>query len=360
MKKKLLFIMFTVGLIYAGYWYASLPGNNAMDKGGVVPVTVVSTYEKNISNRVEALGTAYANESINITANATETLAEIKFSDGQEVKRGDVIAVLEQSEEQAQLKAAQARLEENKRELQRLKTLIANKAAAKREYDERETMLNITQQEVKEIMARIEDRTLRAPFDGVLGLRRLSVGALVQPGNIITTIDDISQMKLDFNVPDIYLSKLFPGMEIESTSESLGDGIFSGKLETIDTRIDTETRSVLIRAIVPNPDKMIKPGILMKVTLFEDKRNALIVPEESIKQKGADHYVMLVNQADFKVEERKVETGIRQPGIVEIKSGLNSGDLVIVRGIDAVRPGQEVSVKEIWGQVREPGAAGNK
>ena len=348
--KKLIRILLIIavgcGLYYLGAHF--IGGGGAGKNANLTPVIVEPASLDSIYDSVQALGTAYSNESINITAAATDTISEIRFSDGQQVKKGDVIVLLEQDEEQAQIKAAQAQLAEHKRELVRLGKLLQNKAASKREYDERQTMIEITDQEVKETKARIEDRTLRAPFDGVLGLRRLSIGGLVQPGQIITTLDDISKIKLDFSVPDIYLDNLHQGMEIEARSESLGANVFRGMVETIDTRVDPETRSVMVRAIIPNENDQIRPGVLMEVVLLKGDRQAITVREEAILQRQDKHYLMIVDQVSKKVRQQVVEIGTRNPGKVEINKGINVGDLVIIRGIDQARPDMEVNIQETW------------
>ncbi len=341
------FAILLVVLLVALFWYFGLGGteNKSQQNGGNVVVDTYVIAESPVYDRVEALGTTYANESIDITANTTETIKNIYFEDGQEVAQGDVIAVLEQDEEQAQLKASQVQLAEHERELERLAGLLANKVISKREYDERKTLLDINKQRIEEIKARIGERTLRAPFDGVLGLRRLSVGALVRPGDIITTLDDIRQIKLDFNVPDIYLNKIHKAMPIQAHSVSLRDRLFEGVISTIDSRVNPITRSVLVRAVIDNEDKIIRPGLLMQVLLLKDQRKAIVAPEEAVFQKKNKHYVMLLEEGSSTVRQQEVHIGIRRPGIVEITQGLEIEDRVVIRGIHKVRDGQAVEVR---------------
>jgi membrane fusion protein (multidrug efflux system) len=329
--------------ILAGYFFSG----DSVDapKSESTPIVATRLIKKEIYDSVNALGTASANESIDITANATEKISSIEFEDGQQVKKGDVIVVLEQHEEQAQLKAAQVQLAEHKRELSRLKSLIAQKAASKREYDERKTLIGIAEQEAKEIQARIEERTLRAPFDGVVGLRRLSVGGLVMPGEIITTLDDVDPIKLNFNVPDVYLSSLSTGMPIEAKSSSLGKNTFMGTIAKVDTRVDPVTRSVVVRALIPNENGHISPGVLMQVDLIKNKRKAIIAPEEAVFQKQEDHFVWAIDENTMTVSQQKVQVGVRRPGIIEIASGLDAGALIVLRGIDHVREGQKISIQ---------------
>lgn len=320
------------------------------------PVQVLKVYEDTIYDSVESLGTTRANESIEVTANVAETITLLNFDDNQLVKKGDLIALLSQQEERAQLAAAQARLQENQRELKRLETLLKNKAAAQREYDERLTLIEITKQDIEGIRARIADRSLHAAFDGVLGIRRVSVGALVQPGEVITTLDDVSRMRLDFTVPSIYMDSLRPGVPIEARRDGIGHEVFRGEIYSVNSRIDPVTRSVLVRAILPNDENILKPGLLMRVTLLRNQRKALVIPEESVLQRERNHFVLVVPEGGGAVEQRRITTGMRLPGIVEVLDGLEAGELIITRGINMVTEGQEVRISETWPRIRSPRA----
>lgn len=322
------------------------PEDGARPKRGAQPVVVMKAASMGIATRVEALGTARSNESIDITSNATDIIRQIRFADGQQVRKGDIIVLLDQGQEQAQLSAARARLAEHRREEQRLETLLQKKAAARREYDERLTLIEVTRSEIEELEALRSDRTLRAPFDGVLGIRRMSPGQLVQPGQVITTLDDIDPVKLDFSVPAIHLPELAVGTPIIATADARPGERFSGHVDVIDSRIDSTTRSILLRAIISNSDGLIKPGMLMHVTLLERQRQAVVVPEECIVQRKEDHFITVVEK-DNRASERKVSIGERQPGIVEITAGVEVGEMIVVRGMRFVRTGDKVTIQEV-------------
>ena len=223
---------------------------------------------KEISDRVEALGTALANESVNITSNVSEKIEEIHFEDGQSVKAGEILVVLNQAEEQANLKQAQAVRGERKLALDRLLQLDERKLAAPDEIDRTRLELAQAEASITAIKARISDRVIRAPFDGVVGLRDISVGALVESGDLIATLDDTSRIKLDFSVPAMFLAELKPGLKIKARATALGNKEYRGKVRSIDSRVDPVTRSVQVRALLPNPDGSIIPGILMQVDLL--------------------------------------------------------------------------------------------
>lgn len=352
MKTKLFILVILFLAIGAGFYFVPkyMQAQAAEDSAAAEPLTpvfVTTAAEAKVYDSVDAIGTAFSNEFVDISSNVTEVLREVRFADGQSVKQGDVIVALEQREQQAQLDAARARLEQDKRELARLEGLLADKAVPRQDYDARLTMLEVTQQEVAEAEARVAYRNIRAPFDGVVGVRLISPGALVQPGDLITTLDDINPIKLDFTVPSTYLSALKPGVEIEAVADALDNRVFRGSIESMNTRIDPVTRSVLVRAILPNDDHILKPGLLLKVTLIKNERTSVILPEETILQRQSDHFVLVVG-ADNKVEQRKVKVDARRPGKVEITDGLKVGERVIVRGVNRVRDGQMVAVTETW------------
>jgi len=311
------------------------------------PVVVLKAYQETISTRVEALGTAQANESITITPNIAGRLEKISFSDGQQVNKGDIITEFDHDEELAQLAAATAQLAEQLREIERLKTLLKKKAAATRDLDERLTLATVARSAITEIKSRISDRVLRAPFAGKLGIRRISPGALVQPGQIITTLDAVDPIRVAFNLSATHLSTLHHGMSIEAYGAALPGEIFTGSITAIDSRIDPVSRSILTHAEIANPDARIKPGMLMHVSLLQEQRQALVAPEESITQREDDHFLTIITP-DRRVELRKVNIGIRMPGRVEILDGLAAGEMIVVRGMGFLSPGQQVEIQQQW------------
>ena len=307
----------------------------------VAPVVI-----REISDRVEALGTARANESVNITSNVSEKIRKIHFEDGQQVKTGEILAVLNYAEEQANLKQAQAFSGERKLALNRLLQLDERKLAAEDEIDRTRLELEQADASISAIQARISDRVIRAPFDGMVGLRYISVGALVETGDLITTLDDTSQIKLDFSVPAMFLAELKPGLKIKARATALDNKEYLGEVKSIDSRVDPVTRSVQVRALLPNPDGSILPGILMQVDLLRNTRQAIVIPEAALLPMASRQYVMVRVNKDGKdtVEKRDVEIGIRLPGYVEILSGLSIDEYVVTHGNSRLRPGDSLDV----------------
>lgn len=297
------------------------------------------------ADQVEALGTTRANESVQITTNVTEKIAKIAFDDGQRVKAGDVLVVLERSEEQAAVRSAEAALAERRSAFQRTEQLAKQNFAAKAKLDETRAALQQAEAALDVARARLSDRQITAPFDGVTGLRNVSVGKLVEPGDLIATLDDISVMKLDFAVPSAYLATLKPGLRITAHTAAFPERDFAGEVRSVDNQVDPVTRSIVARAIVPNPDGLLRPGLLMTVTLYKNPRQALVVPEEALAPEGRNDFVYVVAPGEPpRAVKRKVAVGARRLGEVEIVDGLKAGDLVVVHGTVSLRDGHPVEV----------------
>ncbi|KPJ90670.1 MAG: RND transporter [Gammaproteobacteria bacterium SG8_11] len=324
--------------------YSASPDTTNKTKS--VPVIVSEVKVDQFVDRVEALGTLKANESVAVTANVTETVSAIHFDDGQRVEAGQVLVELTSAEERALLKEARVREAEATRQYERIKSLVAQRSASQSLLDERTRDLDAARAIRVAIESRLTDRLIKAPFAGVLGLRNISRGSLVEPGDVITTLDDDSVMKLDFTVPSVFLPTLKIGIGIEAKANAYGDRSFEGEIHSIDSRVDPITRSIQVRAYIPNPDRTLKPGVLMQVELLKNPREAIVVPESALLQRGRDHFVMMVN-SDNIAEKRQVKIGGRRPGEVEIVAGLAQGDRVITHGNDKVRPGQPVTIQAV-------------
>jgi membrane fusion protein (multidrug efflux system) len=223
----------------------------------------------------------------------------------------------------------------------RLENLARRNQVAQTELDQRRTQAAIARSRIEQEKAQIDDRTIKAPFDGVLGLRQVSPGALVAPGEVITTLDDISRMRLDFTVPARFLRFLQPGQQIEASTAAYVQA-FTGEIAAVNSRVDPVNRSVTARAVFPNAQGLLKPGMLMSVTVLGDQRNALLVPEESLVSRSTDHYVWQIN-GDIATRVF-VEIGDRRPGWVEVLGGLQPGDQVVRDGVGRLR-GNESAVR---------------
>jgi len=313
------------------------------------PVIVSAVRSVPFEDRIEALGTLRANESLALTAAVTETVSALYFDDGDRVAEGKVLVEMTSAEEHAQLTEARALTTEAERQYRRVQSLATQGTASKSLLDERGREWETARARLVAIESRLSDRILEAPFAGVVGLRNISVGALVEPGDLITTLDDDTVMKLDLAVPSVYLSSLAPGLAVTATTRAYGETAFAGEIRSIDSRVDPVTRSVLVRVLVPNRDRLLKPGMLMQVVLRRNPRQTLVVPEAALMPLGRKQFVLIArpDAAGHVVERRQVRIGSRRPGEVEILEGLSAGDLVITHGTMRARPGQNVTVRAI-------------
>lgn len=317
-------------------------------KQNTVPVFVAPVERVYFVDEVEALGTLQASENVNLTSSVTERLTKINFEDNQRVKKGDILVEMDASEEQAEYSEEASRLNEAQSQVERVRALVQKSSASKATLDERERELNTAKARIVAIQSRINEKRIKAPFDGVVGFRNISVGALAQPGMLITTIDDDSRMKLDFSVPEVFLSSLKKGLTIEARASAYPDQVFNGTVTSINSRIDPVTRSVMARAILDNDERFLKAGMLMRVKLNKNPRQTLIVPEEAIVTIGSQNAVMLVQHGETtKIKRQVVALGARRKGIVEILKGLEEGQQVVTHGTLKVRDGSLVVVKAV-------------
>jgi len=310
------------------------------------PVIISEVRLDTFHDRVEALGTLRANESLELTATITDTVTSIHFEDGQRVKAGDVLIEMTSTEEHATLEEEKSTLAEAKKQLNRIQSLTQKGATTPTLLDERLRDYDTARARLQQVESRLRDRLILAPFSGVVGLRNISVGALVEPGDLITTLDDDSMMKLDFSVPAIHLDTLKTGLTIEATAPAFGKRIFTGKISSLNSRVDEATRSIVARAILANPETLLRPGMLMSVELLKNPRKALVIPEEALLPMGKTNHVLLVNQTtdSATTEKREVQIGQRRPGEVEILSGLSEGDQVVIHGAQGARPGEPIKI----------------
>lgn len=350
-----------IAAVAAGYYYLGGSGGGRDKQGGQAVLVVLAPVEtRSFADVIEAVGTAKANESIDITAKTVDTVGKLNFSDGERVEKGFVIAEMTSREQTADLGSARASLAEAEKIYTRIRELSAKGYATRAQLDGAIAARDSAAAKVNSLQSRVSDRLMRAPFGGVLGLRRVSVGSLVKPGDVITTLDDVSLIKLDFTIPEAFMSALTVGSTVRVGVAAYPKRTFEGKVAGIDTRVDPVSRAVAVRAEIPNDDGTLKPGMLMTVNLVTNQRTVVAVPEEALVPLEDKQYVYLVT-ADKKAERREVKIGVRQPGYVEILSGLKGGEKVVVEGTLKLRPDSDIRIagdeKDGGGEKRAGGRA---
>lgn len=340
-----------VGIKYLGNRTGAGEHRGQMPPTPVVTVTVSPFV---FANSVEAIGTARANESVDIMSRVTDTISRIAFEDSQSVETGDILIELTDVEEAADLVQARAGLSAADKQYARIQDLVANRTTTQSRLDEALSERDRSAAKVAALEAQMADRIIRAPFSGNLGLRQVSVGSLVRPGDMITTLDDVSVIKIDFSVSERYLANLAPGQLVTAQNVAWPGIDFSGEVRSVGSRIDPVTRAVIVRAHVPNPDGRLRPGMLLSIHLVMNSHEAPGVPEGALVP-VKDRVSVWVVDADSKAQKRQVVTGLRVKGQVEILDGLVEGEEVIVEGVHNIRrPGQKVRVS---GDGKTPGVS---
>lgn len=308
------------------------------------PGVIVSSVEiRSFPLSAEALGNARSNESVDIRPKITATLTEILFEEGQTVETGDVLVKLDNLEPVADLAAAKAALVESNASYKRSNELFKTNVGSESQLLQDEARKIADEAMVSVAEARMAETIVRAPFAGRIGLRRVSLGSLVGPGTVITTLDDTSVIKVDFDLPEVYLSRLESGLTVRARSAAWPDQEFSGLVSSVDTRVDPVSRTVRVRSIMPNENGLLRPGMFLTVTLLNDSIEAMVIPERALIPERSIQYVFVVADNQI-VERRPVRIGRRRPGEVEILEGLSTGELVIVDGTQKAREGKPVQI----------------
>lgn len=307
-----------------------------------IPVTTTMIEPSIWVDTIEAIGTTKARESVTLTAKITETVRKVNFRDGQRVDAGDVLVEMTSGQQVAALAEAQATYKDAERLMKRNDDLVRQGTVSKQVADTARATHDSSQARVALLRAQLSDRVVTAPFAGVLGLRQVSVGALVTPGTVITTLDDIDMIKLDFALAERYLARLQSGLELIATSVAYPGRKFSGRVTSVDSRVDPVTRAILVRAELPNPEHALRAGMLMTVNVLQAGREVLAAPEIAIEQVGSGSFVYRV-KPDMKVERIEVELGARQGGKVEIIRGIDAGTRIVVDGTVKLRDGSTIT-----------------
>jgi membrane fusion protein (multidrug efflux system) len=311
-------------------------------KGGGGPATVTTTVLAPLpwSDTLEALGTAAARESVTITAKVSEKVEQVHFDSGDQVRAGQVLVTLSDRAQSAGVGEASAALAEAQKTFDRTQALAAQKLIAANQLDVARAARDAARARLTAQQAGVGDRVIVAPFAGVLGLRQVSPGSLVTPGTVVTTLDDVSGILLDFSVPERNLSALAVGNTVRARSDAFPGETFEGRITSVGSRVDPSTRALAARAEFANPQRRLRPGMLLNVELEQSTRQALQVPELALDQLGEQAFLSRV--VGDKVEHVPVKIGARRPGWVEVLDGVKAGDKVVVEGIVKLKDGAKI------------------
>ena len=312
---------------------------------GPVGVIVQPVRSGMVVDKVESIGTVRAREAVTITGKIVGIVTHIRFTEGQKVQAGETLVELDSGAVSAELDQARALLDDARNQLVRGRGLQAGQTIAAQRLDTLEALARQAEGRVRQAEAKLEELRVTAPFSGRVGLRQVSLGALIQPGTAITTLDDVSRVRVEFSVPEVYLARVQLGRQVEARSIAYGDRRFSGQVAIIDTRIDPATRSVRVISEFDNADEALRPGLFLNVEMvLEERPTALLIPEEAIDPVGDRAFVYVIR--DGRAKRQEVKLGLRLPGEVEIREGVAAGEPVVVRGIQRLRPDAPVRIIE--------------
>ncbi len=311
------------------------------------PVVVAEVHHEVFSDVITAAGTARANESVAVTSKVADIIKRVMFDSGDPVSKGQVLAELIDTEEAASLNQARTTLTEALRKHARLAELSESGYVATQMRDEAESDAKRAAAQVEAVEARMTDRKIRAPFAGIVGLRNVTAGERIDTDTVIATLNDVSVIKLDFLVPERYLSAVAVGQRVNAAAAAYPGEVFQGKVTGIDNLVDRSSRSVTVRAEIPNADGRLVPGMLLSAEVHRDERKRPAIPESALMRQDDQSYVFVVEAGEDDTQtarRRDVEVGLRAQGRMEVLNGLRPGELVIADGTHRTRDGASVRV----------------
>lgn len=326
------------------------------------PPTAVDARSVRVDNIVvnmEVVGNLKALDAIDVTSEINGIITKINFTEGQSIQKGEVLFLLDSNIEKAEITIQKADvdrwtalLERRQRLARSAEKLSKTKNIARTRLDqlltdETEALAQLQIAQAKLIIAQnnLYKKIIKAPFNGVAGLKLKSIGEYLEPGEIVTSLDSIDPIELDFEVPESVISSLKIATEINAFTRAWGDEVFTGIIKSVNTRVNLESRSITVRAEINNSNLKLKPGMFMMVKLpIITRKNAIIVPEESVLTDGTQRTIYVIK--DGVTKSKPVKLGQRLPGEVEVLEGIPSDAIVITGGIQKVRDGSKVIIRE--------------
>ncbi|MGE5266081.1 MAG: efflux RND transporter periplasmic adaptor subunit [Deltaproteobacteria bacterium] len=306
-----------------------------------VAVEVATARAVRTSTDIRAIGSLQSDETVQLAPEIAGRVSEIDFVEGTSVKAGDVLVRLDDALAKAEVKDAEARLSFAEANNERARQLSRTGNVTERSRDEAVTNLETARAAVELAATRLDKHLLRAPFDGIAGVRKVSVGAFVAVGTPVVNIEKIDRLKVDFKVPEIHLNAVSPGQIVDVTVDAIPGRVFEGKIYAINPQVDVNGRALQARALIDNKDLMLRPGLFARILIKGAvQRDAVVVPESAILPRAGDNFVFRVNQGVAR--QLRVKLGERTAGQVEISEGLAAGDIVVTAGQHKLRDGTAV------------------
>lgn len=318
-------------------------GTQRAQGGGGIAVEAVPVSIDTVIEDIRAVGTLGPNESVVISSEISGRIARIGFREGEAVKAGDVLIELDDAILKAELDKVRSDLSLARANRERALTLANQGSGTQRARDEAEAAYQAQQANLALAEARLEKAALTAPLSGIVGLRNVSVGAYVVPGQRIVELSDVDTLKVDFRVPELNASQIRVGQKILISADAVPGATFEGNIYAIDPIVDINGRAIRLRAQVPNPDGRLSPGFFTRIRIVIDQRqNAMLVPESAIIP--LDGKIMVYRVVNGRAVQTEVVIGQRLPGLVEIRRGLSANDTVVSAGQQRLRNGVAVQI----------------
>lgn len=340
-----LIMLLCVGLTLAAGAGCGKGGGPGGGPGGMaVHVVGFRAVEQPVEERVAVVGTLAANEFVDIRSEMDGAIEEIGFEEGQHVAAGDVLFRIDRIKLEASLAETEANLKLAETTLERYAALAESRAVSKQEVDQARAAFEARRASVQLMRAQWQDATVVAPFSGIVGVRLISLGQYVTKGQALTSVVDTDTMKAEFSIPERFLSQVAAGQAIEVQLAAYPGERFHGIVYFIDPRVSAETRTVLVKARLPNPDGRLRAGMFANLDLvLRMRKRAVVIPESALLLEGSQALVFVV--ADGKAQPRPVRLGVRLAGVVEIREGLLAGEVVLIEGTQKVGPGSPIEVR---------------
>lgn len=346
MLKQWLTASLIVVLAVAGaFGYQYFEASSAPDEQRVRPasnVNVITPSLQIIRDGITAVGSLRAREAIELTAEVAGRITELNFVPGARVSEGQVLVQLDDRQASADLSVARARLADARRQLERSRRLISNNSISQSQVDQLQTAVDVAEAERVAARVRLDNHRIEAPFSGVVGLRETSVGAYLNIGDSIATLDAVDPVELRFSVPERFLGDLSLGQQVQGLTVAYPGDPFNGTIAELGTRINELGRTLPVKALIDNPEGRLRPGQFMSVSLTLREREAIVIPEQAVLTQGSRTYLFLAE--DGLAKRTEVVLGSREPGKVEVREGVSKSDEVIITGQDRLSSGDRISV----------------
>jgi len=315
-------------------------------------VEAYTTTTERWQGTLDAIGELRAVNGIRIANEIAGVVDSIEFESGQRVEQGDLLIHLDDETDRAALETRLADSRLAQQQFNRFADLIGQSAVSQSDYDEAQANYEAAQARVNEQRALLAKKSIRAPFAGTLGLRQVDLGEFIPVGTPIVEVNTLDPIQLDFTIGERNLPLIGMGDPVEITVAAFPDQTFRGSVLAIESSVRATTRTVQVRAQLPNPDRILRPGMFANVTLFRNtSRTAITVPRTAISYNTYGDFVFLISESDGQatVERVQVDTGDVREGHVEITDGLTEGQRIVANGLNRLRSGQPVKVEDSTG-----------